>query len=147
MRWSGPGADIVVGAHAHVQLGAGDLGSALVDYGLGNLAFYDTTPPETYSGSLLVTVTGRHIDGYRWRPALIESGLPIPQAGPAAAAAVQRWRGLRGCTGLAARPSASEATPATETRPFSGPAISSLADPPGTSPGTTRRAAVITQDG
>ncbi len=41
------GADIVVGAHAHVQLGAGYLGSALVDYGLGNLVFYDATPPET----------------------------------------------------------------------------------------------------
>ncbi len=36
------GADIVVGSHAHVELGAGYMGSALVDYGLGNLAFYDT---------------------------------------------------------------------------------------------------------
>ncbi len=46
------GSDIVVGAHAHVQLGAGFLGSALVDYGLGNLAFYDTAAPETYSGTV-----------------------------------------------------------------------------------------------
>jgi Bacterial capsule synthesis protein PGA_cap len=126
------GADIVIGAHAHVQLGAGYLGSALVDYGLGNLAFYDTTPPETYSGALVVTVTGRHIDSYRWRPALIESGLPVPQAGPAAAAAVRRWRGLRGCSGLASRPARSKATAGTETTPFSGPAIGSLPDAPGT---------------
>ena len=39
------GADIVVGAGAHVLLGGGYLGSAYVDYGLGNFAFYDTPPP------------------------------------------------------------------------------------------------------
>ena len=93
-RWSG-GADVVVGAHAHVQLGAGYLGSALVDYGLGNLAFYDTTPPETDSGTLIVKVTGRRIDGYRWRPAMIESGLPVAdragrRGGPAPVAGAAR---------------------------------------------------------
>ncbi len=40
------GADIVVGTHAHVLLGGGYLGSAYVDYGLGNFAFYDNSPPE-----------------------------------------------------------------------------------------------------
>jgi len=109
------GSDIVVGAHAHVQLGAGFLGSALVDYGLGNLAFYDTAAPETYSGTLIVRVTGRHIDGFRWRPALIESGLPVPEKGPAAAAARHRWRALRACTGLSAQPAASIATRRSET--------------------------------
>lgn len=120
------GADIVVGAHAHVQLGAGYLGSALVDYGLGNLAFYDTTPPETYSGALLVTVTGRHIDGFTWRPALIESGLPVPQDGAAAAAARQRWQALRGCTDLSLTATTSKATTKTESTPFAGPAVSPL---------------------
>ncbi len=128
------GADIVVGAHAHVQLGAGYLGSALVDYGLGNLAFYDTTPQETYSGTLIVSVTGRHIDGYRWRPALIGAGLPVPEKGPAAAAARQRWRALRGCTGLSGRPAGSLATRHSETTRFAGPGFSSLAEPPGDSP-------------
>lgn len=120
------GADIVVGAHAHVQLGAGYLGSALVDYGLGNLAFYDTTPPETYSGALLVTVTGRHIDGFTWRPALIESGLPVPQDGAAAAGARQRWQALRGCTDLSLTATTSKATTKTESTPFAGPAVSPL---------------------
>jgi hypothetical protein len=137
----------VVGAHAHVQLGAGDLGSAVVDYGLGNLAFYDTATPETYSGALLVTVTGRHIDSFRWRPALIESGLPIPQAGPEADAAVRRWKALRACTGLSLRPTVSQATRETEITPFRGPEVTPLSDPPGTSPGTTRRAAAVTRDG
>ncbi len=140
------GADIVVGAHAHVQLGAGYLGTALVDYGLGNLAFYDTTPPETYSGALRVTITGRHVDTFSWRPAEISDGLPIPQTGGAAAAAIQRWDGLRGCTDLSLAPSASLATRHAETSPFTGPVIQPLGDPPGGSPGTTTSAARITRD-
>jgi hypothetical protein len=117
------GADIVIGTHAHVQLGAGYLGTALVDYGLGNLAFYDTTPPETYSGTLVVTVTGRHIDSYHWRPALIENGLPIPEYGAVAAAAITRWRGLRACTDLSVTPGTSLATLTSETQLFSGPQL------------------------
>jgi hypothetical protein len=140
------GADIVLGAHAHVQLGAGYLGTAFVDYGLGNLAFYDTTPPETYSGALHITVTGRHIDSFSWRPALIENGLPIPQYGAAASAALERWRGLRGCTDLSVAPTRTLATKNGETSPFTGPVIQPLADPPGGSPGTTRQAERITRD-
>jgi Bacterial capsule synthesis protein PGA_cap len=141
------GADIVVGAHAHVQLGAGYLGTAFVDYGLGNLAFYDTTPPETYSGALHITVTGRHIDGYSWRPALIENGLPVPQTGATAAAAIQRWRGLRSCAGLSLEPTTSMATSQGETDPFPGPTITALPDPPGTAPGTTKHEATVSRDG
>ena len=128
------GADIVVGAHAHVQLGAGYLGSALVDYGLGNLAFYDTAPPETYSGTLIVRVTGRRVDDYQWRPALIESGLPVPEHGPAGAAARREWQALRGCTGLSGKPAESLATRHSETARFTGPGTSPLAEPPGDSP-------------
>jgi poly-gamma-glutamate capsule biosynthesis protein CapA/YwtB (metallophosphatase superfamily) len=151
------GADIVIGTHAHVQVGGGYLGSALVDYGLGNFAFYDTTPPETYSGSLVVTVTGRHIDGYSWRPAEIQGGLPIPQSGAAAAASVARWRGLRSCTDLTAHAGAPLASRATETTPASQ---ASAASPPsrrapvvtlqsrrGASPGTTPAAAKQAGDG
>ena len=118
------GADIVIGSHAHVQLGAGYLGTALVDYGLGNLAFYDTTPPETYSGALHVTITGRHVDTFSWRPAQISGGLPVQLTGSAATAAIQRWDGLRGCTGLAAEQGTSLATQESQTRPFAGPSIS-----------------------
>ncbi len=140
------GADIVVGAHAHVQLGAGYLGTALVDYGLGNLAFYDTTPPETYSGALHITITGRHVDGFSWRPAEISDGLPIPETGAEAAEAIHRWKGLRGCTDLTESPGTALATIQAETKPFTGPFIHPLGDPPGGSPGTTRRAAKISRD-
>ena len=40
------GADIVIGSHAHVLLGAGYRGTALVDYGLGNFAFYNDPTPD-----------------------------------------------------------------------------------------------------
>jgi poly-gamma-glutamate capsule biosynthesis protein CapA/YwtB (metallophosphatase superfamily) len=121
------GADIVVGSHAHVELGAGYLGTALVDYGLGNLAFYNTSPPEIYSGALHVTVTGRHIDKFSWRPAQISGGLPVPLSGSAATTALQRWEGLRRCTGLSAAPGRSLATTQSQTQPFAGPSISPLA--------------------
>jgi Bacterial capsule synthesis protein PGA_cap len=120
------GADIVVGSHAHVELGAGYLGAALVDYGLGNFAFYASSPPATYSGALHVTITGRHVDRYRWRPAEISGGLPVPLSGAAATAAVHRWNGLRACTGLSATPQSSTATIRSQTQPFAGPSINPL---------------------
>jgi Bacterial capsule synthesis protein PGA_cap len=111
------GADIVIGSHAHVLLGGGYLGSAYVDYGLGNFAFYNTPAPTNQSGSLVITATGRHIDSATWRPAVIEGELPVPLAGAAAAQATASWTNERGCTDLSATPGAPEATTATETSP------------------------------
>ncbi len=115
------GADIVIGSNAHVLLGGGYLGSAYVDYGLGNFAFYDNTPPETDSGSLIITAQGRHITGAVWRPANILSGLPQPLTGSAATAAVQSWNSARGCTNLSVTPATSLATMHAETVPFVAP--------------------------
>ena len=111
------GADIVIGSHAHVLLGGGYLGSAYVDYGLGNFAFYNTPAPTNQSGALVITATGRHIDRVTWRPALIEDELPVPLAGAAANQALQGWTNARTCTDLTATPGASVATTATETSP------------------------------
>jgi poly-gamma-glutamate synthesis protein (capsule biosynthesis protein) len=94
------GADIVVGSHAHVLLGAGHLGKTLVGYGLGNFVFYANRELTTRSGVLEVTVTGRRIDRYRWIPARISSGSPYPLTGSDRAQAVERWNGLRACTSL-----------------------------------------------
>ena len=98
------GADIVIGSDAHVLLGAGYLGGAYVDYGLGNFAFYDNTAPETDSGTLIITAQGRHITGAVWRPATILDGLPQPLTGTPATTAVQSWNAARSCTNLSARP-------------------------------------------
>lgn len=113
------GADIVIGSHAHVLLGGGYLGSAYVDYGLGNFAFYNDPVPTNQSGSLVITATGRHIDGVTWRPALIEDELPVPLTGAAATQALQSWNADRSCTDLGATPAASLATTSTETSPAS----------------------------
>ena len=93
------GADVIVGSHAHVLLGAGHLGNALVDYGLGNFVFYASREETVTSGVLEVTVTGRHVDSYRWVPARISGSIPYPVTGDAEAQAVASWKGLRGCTG------------------------------------------------
>ncbi len=120
------GADIIVGTHAHVLLGGGYLGSAYVDYGLGNFAFYDNTPPENASGSLVITATGRHIDQVTWRPATIVDDLPQPLSGDAATAALAAWNQARACTNVSVSPAAPVASPATESSPAPAAAVQTL---------------------
>ncbi len=115
------GADVVIGSNAHVLLGGGFLGSAYVDYGLGNFAFYDDTPPETDSGALIIDAQGRHITGVLWRPATILNGLPQPLTGTPATTALQSWNSARSCTNLGATQSDSLATMKGETTPFVAP--------------------------
>jgi poly-gamma-glutamate capsule biosynthesis protein CapA/YwtB (metallophosphatase superfamily) len=116
------GADIVIGSGTHVLLGGGYLGGAYVDYGLGNLAFYDNTAPETSSGTLVLTARGRHITGAVWRPATILNGVPQPLSGTPATAAVASWNAARSCTNLSVTPSTSQTTMRGETVPFVAPA-------------------------
>lgn len=94
------GADIVVGSHAHVLLGAGMLGRTFVSYGLGNFVFYARPGAGAQTGVLTVNVTGRRVNGYGWQPAVINGGVPHPLSGAAAAAAQERWASLRSCTNL-----------------------------------------------
>jgi poly-gamma-glutamate synthesis protein (capsule biosynthesis protein) len=133
------GADIVVGSNAHVLQGAGYLGSAYVDYGLGNFAFYDNTAPETTSGSLIITVEGRHVINAAFRPATILSGLPQPLSGTPESVALQAWQAERSCTNLAAAPAISQATEAGETTTFHAPVA-----PPTTTTTTTVPGAATT---
>jgi len=133
------GADVVVGSGTHVLLGAGYLGKAYVDYGLGNLAFYDNTAPETDSGTLVVTAKGRNITGAVWRPATILGGVPQPLTGTPAATAVQSWNAARSCTGLSVGPATSVTTLQSETVPFVAPAA-----PPATTTTTTAEAGTST---
>ena len=94
------GADIVVGAHAHRLLGTGRMGKALVSYGLGNFVWYSARPETVATGVLVVSATGRRINGYRFEPARIVSGTPRPLSGSERRSALASWHGLRGCTGL-----------------------------------------------
>ncbi|HVA07460.1 MAG TPA: CapA family protein, partial [Acidimicrobiales bacterium] len=132
------GADIVIGADAHVLLGGGYLGDAYIDYGLGNFAFYDNAAPETDSGALLITVEGRHVVSTNFRPATILGGLPQPLTGAPAATALQNWNAARACTNLAASPSFSLASESGETVPFTAPATTTTTSSSGTAgTGTT----------
>ncbi len=121
------GADIVIGSGAHVLLGGGYLGTAYVDYGLGNFAFYDNTAPETDSGSLLVTAIGRQIVSATWRPATIVAGLPQPLTGTPATTALQSWNAAQSCTNLSAAPTVSHASERGETSPFVAPTTTTTA--------------------
>jgi poly-gamma-glutamate capsule biosynthesis protein CapA/YwtB (metallophosphatase superfamily) len=139
------GADIVIGSNAHVLLGGGYLGSAYVDYGLGNFAFYDNTAPETDSGALVVTAEGRHITAVQWRPATILAGLPQPLTGTPATAAVQSWNAARSCTNLSAAPSATQASMRGETVPFVAPPATTTTTAP--APGATTTTAPASNGG
>ncbi len=98
------GADVVVGAHAHVLLGGGYLDRAYVDYGLGNFVFYARGGAGEGTGVLTLTARGRNVSNARWTPARISGGVPRSLSGAAEESAVRAKERLRGCTGLAARP-------------------------------------------
>ncbi|WP_219462432.1 CapA family protein [Nonomuraea rhizosphaerae] len=99
------GADVVVGGHAHILLGAGYMGNSYVSYGLGNFVFYSSSASTTgRTGVLTLTINGRKVLKDRWTPATIQGGIPVPMTGTARTQAVTDWRALRSCTGLAARP-------------------------------------------
>jgi hypothetical protein len=96
------GADIIVGTHAHVQLGSGWLGDTYVNFGLGNFLWYHDHQPE--SGVLTVRVENGEVVGDSWIPARIGTeGRPTPLLGDEASTAIGRWRALRACSGLAGR--------------------------------------------
>lgn len=99
------GADVVVGSHAHILLGGGYSGTAYVQYGLGNFAFYNWGPETGSTGVLTLKVNGRKVLKDQWTPARINGGVPIPVADPAKQQALAAYKSLRGCTGLSATPS------------------------------------------
>jgi poly-gamma-glutamate synthesis protein (capsule biosynthesis protein) len=93
------GADVVVGSHAHVLLGAGRLDGAYVDYGLGNFVWYHDNEPET--GVLRLRLQDGEVVADAWLPGRIHTwGAPRPLRGPARDRAVADWRALRACAGL-----------------------------------------------
>ncbi|MCC5953538.1 MAG: CapA family protein [Acidimicrobiia bacterium] len=94
------GADIVVGGHAHVLQGAGMLDGAFVAYGLGNFIWWNDLLPGAQTGALMVTATGRRIEGYQLVPARIRGWLPYQLTGAEAEADLAAFEALRGCTDL-----------------------------------------------
>jgi hypothetical protein len=98
------GADVVVGTHAHVLLGAGMLDDTYVSYGLGNFLWYHGSQPDT--GVLRLQIVDGEVVRDDWVPGEIRpsGGPPRPLTGSARGNAIREWRSLRGCTDLAPGP-------------------------------------------
>ena len=96
------GADVIVGSHAHRLLGAGRLGNAYVDYGLGNFIFSTGGGPGATTGVLKLTVAARKVVKEQWIPAVIAGGVPHPVHGAQATRQLASWHALRDCTDLKA---------------------------------------------
>jgi poly-gamma-glutamate synthesis protein (capsule biosynthesis protein) len=106
---SAAGADVIVGSHAHVQLGSGWQQDTYVNYGLGNFVWYHDRPPET--GVLRLQVEDGTVVSDQWTPARIGplGGRPLPLSGGEADRAVADWRQRRGCADLASGPAPTDA--------------------------------------
>jgi poly-gamma-glutamate capsule biosynthesis protein CapA/YwtB (metallophosphatase superfamily) len=98
------GADVIVGAHAHVLQGAGRFGDAYVAYGLGNLLWYSSglfQPDSGRAGILHLTVRNRRVIEARLVPTVMSaSGRPAPLSGWRAGLAQHNFAGLARCAGL-----------------------------------------------
>jgi len=101
------GADIIVGAHAHVLQADGWLGQTYVAYGMGTFLWYSPgfIPADNDTGVLRLTVSGRTVVRHTLVPAVVSgTGQPVPLTGAAADESLQHYADLRDCTGLAAQP-------------------------------------------
>jgi len=93
-KWLDYGATAIIGSHPHRQQPAVRYGTKIVDYSLGNFAFYVRSGNGLDSGLGLMTlspITGEVL-GYRFIPARIEAktGEPILLSGNAATAAIAK---------------------------------------------------------
>jgi poly-gamma-glutamate synthesis protein (capsule biosynthesis protein) len=112
------GADIIVGGHSHRVNGAGWLGRAYVDYGLGNFVWWRSHEPDSRSGVLTLSVDvagarGTHpaagpvVRRAAWTPMLVgRDGLPRVPGARDAKRLRRLWEQARSCTGLSAAPAA-----------------------------------------
>ncbi|WP_063783102.1 CapA family protein [Streptomyces sp. XY431] len=138
-RLAAAGATAVVGTHAHTMVGSGMLGSTYIGYGFGNFLWYGTSNYANSNETGVTTLTlgpDGKVLGEAFAPATIDDkGVPVPQTGAAATAALKRRDGLRGCTnlapapGAAAGPASAPASPSASAR-TTGPAARSAAPAP-----------------
>jgi poly-gamma-glutamate synthesis protein (capsule biosynthesis protein) len=110
------GADVIVGGHSHRVNGAGWLGRAYVDYGLGNFVWWRSHEPDSRSGVLTLSVDVAAAKGTRrsgspavrdarWTPMLIGTdGIPREPDPADRARLLSLWTQAAACAGLRSRP-------------------------------------------
>lgn len=107
------GADVIVGAHAHIPQGSGWMGNTYVAYGLGNFVWYHSRGVGGYSGIMTLTIDPTLIGtdepavvSETWTPLFINSrGIPDnPSSGMASTMTSSRSK-ANACTGLTGRTS------------------------------------------
>jgi hypothetical protein len=96
------GADIVIGSHAHVLLGAGRLDQTYVGYGLGNFVWrIRRSVAMSTTGVLTLTMDGRRVVAAGLAPAMVGAdGLPHFADGDRAREMRRDFAHLRACTDL-----------------------------------------------
>jgi poly-gamma-glutamate synthesis protein (capsule biosynthesis protein) len=100
------GANIIIGAHAHVLQGSGWLGHTFVAYGMGNFLWWKNSY-STATGVLKLVLHPHAPASARFIPAVVSgTGQPIVDQGGAARRALAHYTSLRACAGLSARPPA-----------------------------------------
>lgn len=97
------GADLIVGGHQHLLLGAGWQGKAYVAYGLGNFLWWRNDAMSNDTAVLWVTIRDRRLAEVELKPAYIDrvTGQPYPAGGEVAARIIEDQKRLRDCAGLA----------------------------------------------
>jgi poly-gamma-glutamate synthesis protein (capsule biosynthesis protein) len=101
-RMAAAGATVVVGTHAHLLLGDGQLGKTYVAYGLGNFLWWRDDAFSNDTGVLRLTVHDGLVARSELVPASISrtTGQPLPVAGAEADRIVTSFKNLHACTGL-----------------------------------------------
>jgi poly-gamma-glutamate capsule biosynthesis protein CapA/YwtB (metallophosphatase superfamily) len=99
------GANIIIGAHAHMLQGSGWLGHTFVAYGMGNFLWWEHSY-STATGVLELTLHPHAALTARFIPATVSrTGQPLVDHGAAARRAAAHYASLRTCAELSARPS------------------------------------------
>lgn len=96
------GADVIVGAHAHVLQGTTRIGGGFVAYGLGNFLWYSSglyAPFSARAGVLTLRVHARTVTSTRFTPTVVgRSGRPEPLTGWRADLARRHYDRLSTCS-------------------------------------------------
>ncbi len=102
------GADLIVGGHQHLLLGAGWQRRAYVAYGMGNFVWWRNDAASNETGVLWATIRDKALKHVELKPAYIDrvTGQPAPANGEVAQRILDEQARLRECAGLSDSPTA-----------------------------------------